>query len=59
MSANRTSAVLAAGIGGSLAGGPVGAVAAGLAAGPAMDGIHTGADSFDKGKFSPHGLYQS
>ena len=55
MSANRTSAVLAAGIGGSLAGGPVGAVAAGLAAGPAMDGIHTGADSFDKGKFSPHG----
>ncbi|KAI5081651.1 hypothetical protein GOP47_0001394 [Adiantum capillus-veneris] len=53
--ASRTTGVVLAGVGGMLVGGPVGAVAAGVAGGALMDGLTTGIDSAVHRRFRPSG----
>jgi len=54
-SSSRTTGVLAGGAGGFLVAGPVGAVAGGVSAGVAMDGVTTVVESKVKGKYCPNG----
>ena len=53
--ANHTGGVIVGGILGA-PGGPGGMIAGGIGGGMVIDGIHTGIESADKGKYSPNGF---
>ncbi|CAL2036653.1 unnamed protein product [Caenorhabditis brenneri] len=59
VAATRTTGVMAGGAAGLLVGGPVGAVAAGIATGGALDGAATLGSSLREGEYKPEGVFAS
>lgn len=59
VAATRTTGVMAGGAAGFLIGGPVGAVAGGIATGGVMDGAATLGASMREGEYKPEGLFAS